>query len=86
MNAQRMSVSSYFLQIQDLWADYGGHCGGGTRMPKHYAVTDVLNTVRQRKRLDQPSDLASLLDKQICYICNLAISAIFRYHNRREHK
>jgi len=24
-----MSVPSHFLQIQDLWADYGGHCGGG---------------------------------------------------------
>jgi len=45
MNAQRMSVPSHFLQIQDLWADYGGHWGA-TRMPKHYAVTaDLLRSV-----------------------------------------
>ena len=37
MNAQRMSVPSHFLQIQDRWADSGAHSSGG----RHYGC---LNT------------------------------------------
>jgi hypothetical protein len=50
-DAQRMSVPSHVLQIQDRWADLVDFAVGATRVPKHYAVTeDQFAFLRHRAR------------------------------------